>query len=334
MPIADASVWAAGARVAEDVPFDRVLETAAERGGFAWIDLVDPTAQELRAVAVELDLHHLVVEDVIAQGQRPKVESYGDLDYCVVHRVVDDGNGLAIREVHAIVNERCIVTASWGDDEGLSGVRGRVDAGLVSLEVTSRAVLYAVLDEAADEHERLAARVHEQIEGIEDIFFAEEHPPTVGIYRAMRRVLALQRAADPMSIVVERVGAAVDGRQLELRRHLRDVDDHARRTAARLTGDRDLLASMLHLASARVAERQNDEIRAMTEQQIVQNDQTKKVTSWAAILFAPTLIAGIYGMNFRHLPELDWLLGYPFALLLMLAFAGVLYVVFKARHWL
>ncbi|MCH1882497.1 magnesium and cobalt transport protein CorA [Agrococcus sp. ARC_14] len=334
MPIADASVWAGGARVVEDVAFDRVFETASERGGFAWIDLVEPSEQELRAVADELDLHHLVVEDVVARGQRTKLETYGALDYCVVHRVLHRGDELVDREVHAIVTDRCIVTISWGGRRGLARVRDRVRAGMGALEATPQTVLYAVLDEAADELDVLAREVHEQIEGVEDVFFGQEHPPTVDIYRAMRRVLALQRAAEPMSAVVGRMAERIGEEHLELRRHLRDVDDHARRTAARLAGDRDLLASMLQLASARVAERQNDEMRAITEQQILQNEQMKKITSWAAIIFAPTLIAGIYGMNFTHMPELHWLLGYPFAVALMVVFAGGLFLAFKRRHWL
>lgn len=342
MAIADASVWADGCRVADDVPFDRVFETAAERSGFAWVDLTDPTEAELREVAAELDLHHLLVEDVVSRGQRPKLEAYGGTEYCVIHHVeqhgleqrgADDADPV-VHELHAIVSERSVVTVSWGGDRAPVRVRERLERGLGSLEPGPRTVLYALLDDAADAHERLAMAVHGTIEGIEDVFFGEEHPPTVDIYRTMRRVLTLQRAADPMSDVVERVASRTAEADLELRRHLRDVDDHARRTATRLGGDRDLLASMLQLASARVAERQNDELRSMTEHQIEQNDQTKKVTSWAAILFAPTLIAGIYGMNFRHMPELHWLLGYPFAIVLMLAFAGVLYLVFKRRHWL
>ena len=334
MPIADASVWADGARIGHDVPFDRVFETAAERGGFAWVALIDPTERELREVADELDLHHLLVEDVVSRGQRPKLESYGAIDYCVVHSVDGGGEELVAHELHVIVSERCIVTVSWRDIDTISRARQRLEQGIPSLDASPRTVLYAILDDAADAHERLARAVHEQIEVVEDVFFNEEHPPTVDIYRAMRRVLALQRAAEPMGGVVQRVAARADDTEIELRRHLRDVDDHARRTAARLAGDRDLLASMLQLASARVTERQNEELRTMTEQQLVQNDQTKKVTSWAAILFAPTLVAGVYGMNFTHMPELEWLFGYPFAVLLMLAFAGTLYAIFKRKHWL
>lgn len=334
MPIVDAAVWADRARVVDDVPFDRVFETAADRGGFAWVDLVDPTEAELREVAGELDLHHLLVEDVISHGQRPKLEAYGSTEYCVVHRVEAEGDALVSHEVHAIVSERCVVTVSWHGDDALARVRARLEHGIESLAPSPRVVLYALLDDAVDAHEQLAMVAHTQIEGVEDVFFGEEHPPTVDIYRTMRRVLTLQRAAEPMSDVIARIAARTDEHDVELHRHLRDVDDHARRTAARLNGDRDLLASMLQLATARVAERQNDELRTMTEQQLVQNDQTKKVTSWAAILFAPTLIAGIYGMNFTHMPELHWLLGYPFAVALMLVFAGILYLVFKRKQWL
>lgn len=338
MPITDSAVWVAGSRMVDAVPFDRVVETAAEHGGFAWVDLVDPTEAEVERVADELDLHHLLVEDIVARGQRSKFEAYGATGFCVVHRVEEQGTGLeddpVVHEVHAIISSRCIVTVSWQGDDALDRVRSRLTLGLGPLELTPRTVLYAILDDAVDEHERAATIAHEQIGAIEDAFFREEQPPTVDIYRAMRRVLTLQRAADPMSDVVERVTARADEDALELRRHLRDVDDHARRTATRLTGDRDLLTGLLQLASARVAERQNDELRIMTERQLVQNDQMKKVTSWAAILFAPTLVAGVYGMNFKNMPELHWLLGYPFALTLMLVFSGSLYLAFKRNDWL
>ncbi|WP_405217818.1 magnesium and cobalt transport protein CorA [Agrococcus sp. Ld7] len=314
--------------------FDRVLETAAEHDGFAWVAMEEPTAAELRDVADELDLHHLLVEDVSSRGQRPKLETYGDTEYCVFHRVELDGDDLVSHEVHAIITARSIVTVSWGRTDPLARVRDRLERGIETLSLSPQVVLYALLDDAADAHERLAFDIHSQVEAVEDVFFGEEHPPTVDIYRTMRRVLTAQRIAEPMSDVVARVAAGTDERDVELRTHLRDVDDHARRTSARLAGDRDLLASMLQLATARVAERQNEELRTMTEQQLVQNDQTKKVTSWAAILFAPTLIAGIYGMNFRHMPELHWAFGYPFAIVLMLVFAGVLYLVFKRRQWL
>ncbi|SDR76958.1 magnesium and cobalt transport protein CorA [Agrococcus carbonis] len=333
MPLADASVWADGARVAH-VPVDLLHETAAERGGFAWFDLVDPTEDELRAAAAELELHSLVVEDIAQRGQRPKLEPYDRTVYCVVHRIRPGSDESSTEEVHAIVGPSSVVTVSWGDAAGLGEVRRRVEEAQERLPRTPIAVLHALLDEAADGHADRTDAARERIAQLEEAFFGEGDPQTVEVYRTMREVLAISRAAEPMSPIVERLLARLPDAELELRRHLRDVDDHARRTSARLQGAQRLLTGLLQLAAARVAERQNEEIRAMTEQQIVQNDQTKKVTSWAAILFAPTLVAGIYGMNFRHMPELHWLLGYPFAIVLMLLFAGVLYVVFKRRHWL
>lgn len=336
MAIADASVWVDGAPLAAG-PFDRVLETAADRGGFAWVDLVDPDEAELLAVTAELELHPLVVEDVLQRGQRPKLEPYDGVSYCVLHRVEQLGDRLVPREVHAIVAPRCIVTISWGGREGLAEVRRRLESGVDGLEASPPSVLHALLDETADEHAALADTMRERVAEIEEAFFGEGDPGTVDVYRALRGVIALERAAEPMSGIVERLAARLPregDEHAELRRHLRDVDDHAQQTAARLEGAQRLLTSLLQLAGARVAERQNDEMRALTALQIEQNDQTKKVTSWAAILFAPTLIAGIYGMNFRFLPELHWALGYPFALLLMVLLAGGLYLAFRRRGWL
>ncbi|ERG64739.1 MULTISPECIES: magnesium and cobalt transport protein CorA [Agrococcus] len=338
MAIADASVWAEGTRVDGAVPFDRVLETAAERGGFAWVDLVDPDEPELLAVTAELELHRLVIEDVLQRGQRPKLEPYDGVSYCVLHRLEQLGERLVAHEVHAIVAPRCVVTISWDRREGLADVRERLGSGRDGLEVSPATVLYALLDETADQHAALADAMRERIAEIEESFFGEGDPGTVDVYRALRRVVAIERAAEPVSGIVERFAARLarepEREADELRRHLRDVDDHAQQTAARLEAAQRLLTSLLQLASARVAERQNDEMRALTALQVEQNEQTKKVTSWAAILFAPTLIAGIYGMNFRTLPELHWGLGYPFALLLMVLLAGGLYLAFRRRGWL
>jgi magnesium transporter len=332
MAIADASVWTADGRVAGRVPFDELLESAARHDGFAWIELVDPSQDELLAVARELELHHLLVEDVLQRGQRPKLEPYDGITYCVVHRLERRGDALEPQELHAIIAERCAVTVSWSSP--LEALRARLAEGTPSVPRSPAALLYLLLDDTADAHADLAEELREEIVELESAFFGDADPATVEVYRAMRRVLALERVAEPIAGIVERFAGRLPDDADELHRHLRDVDDHARRTAARAGGMRTLLTGLLQLAAARVTERQNDEMRAMTEQQVMQNDQTKRVTSWAAILFAPTLIAGIYGMNFRTMPELHWLLGYPFALLLMVLLALGLYLAFKRKHWL
>jgi magnesium transporter len=158
------------------------------------------------------------------------------------------------------------------------------------------------------------------------------------IYQLSREVIEFQRAVEPLSDMFdelrERLKEKAGAADLELRRALRDVADHATRVLERIEAFRQLLANILQVNAALVGQRQNEEMARMTQAGYEQNEQVKRISSWAAILFAPTLVASIYGMNFTHMPELNWLLGYPFALVLMFLLGVGLYVVFKRRGWL
>ena len=158
-------------------------------------------------------------------------------------------------------------------------------------------------------------------------------PPT-----ATREVIEFQRAVEPLENLFlslrEQLKQRAAESDLELRRALRDVADHATRVLERTRGFRELLVNILTVNAALVVQRQNDEITRLTEAGYEQNEQVKRISSWAAILFAPTLVASVYGMNFDHMPELGWELGYPFAILLMLLLGVGLYVIFKRRGWL
>jgi magnesium transporter len=151
-------------------------------------------------------------------------------------------------------------------------------------------------------------------------------------------VIEFQRAVEPLEDVFaslrEQLKEQAQESDLELRRALRDVADHATRVLERTEGFRQLLSNILTVNAALVAQRQNEDITSLTEAGYEQNEQVKRISSWAAILFAPTLVASIYGMNFDHMPELAWQLGYPFALLLMVALGAGLYAVFRRRGWL
>jgi magnesium transporter len=176
------------------------------------------------------------------------------------------------------------------------------------------------------------------VDQIETQVFGGDPAVSQRIYQLIREVIEFQRAVDPLGGMFDELGRRFsrksDDPDLELHRLFRDVFDHAARVRERTQNLRDLLANILAVNSTLVAQRQNDEMTRLTEAGFVQNEQVKKVSSWAAIAFAPTLVAGIYGMNFDAMPELHWAFGYPFAIGLMIALALLLYAIFKLRGWL
>src|SRR5690606_28803149 len=156
------------------------------------------------------------------------------------------------------------------------------------------------------------------------------------IYELSREVMAFQRATHPLAQMLDDLERGFDqyGVDVELRHRLRDVHDHTLRIVERADSFRVLLQNALSVNATLVAQGQNEEMRRVTEASYLQSEQVKRISSWAAILFAPTLVGTVYGMNFVHMPELDWAYGYPFALAAMVAMGAVLYAVFKRHHWL
>lgn len=197
-------------------------------------------------------------------------------------------------------------------------------------------MLYAIVDEVVDEYSPVLAGLENDIDEIEGQLFEQDTDATQRIYELSREVIDFQRATQPLAGMLEALlrGSEKYAVDDELQKYLRDVLDHALRIADRATTFRTLLDNALTVESTIVARRQNEEMQRMTELSIRQNDEVKKISGWAAILFAPTLVAGIYGMNFRSMPELDWVFGYPMAIGLMVAMGGGLYLVFKKNGWL
>jgi len=197
-------------------------------------------------------------------------------------------------------------------------------------------VLYAVLDEVVDEYSPVDAGLENDIDEIEEQLFSGDPEVTRRIYDLAGEVMEFQRATRPLVGMFEALERgfekyAVD---LELQRYLRDVKDHVIRIVERGDTFRQLLQNALQVHSTLVAQRQNEEVRVLSETALAQSEQTKKISSWAAIIFAPSLIAAVYGMNFVYMPELGQPWGYPFAVALMLGFAGTLYIIFKRKGWL
>lgn len=320
------------------VTLDQTFEVLRDGGGFAWIGMYRPTEDELRAVATEFGLHEHAVEDALVGHQRPKLERYGETLFLVLRpaRYLDAPEEVEFGEVHLFIGPNFAITVRHAESPDLGRVRKRLEQNPALLALGPQAILYAVLDQVVDEYQPVIAGLENDIDEIEDQLFQGDPAVSRRIYELATEAMGFQRATHPL---VEMLGQLESGYEkyhvdMELQRDFRDVLDHTLQIVARADSFRAILQNALTVQSTLVTQAQNDEIRNMTQASIDQGDQVKKISGWAAILFAPTLIGAIYGMNFRFMPELDWPLGYPFALGLMAVSGVVLYVVFKRRGWL
>jgi magnesium transporter len=307
-------------------------------GTMAWIGFYRPAETQLLAVAEEFSLHELAVEDAIVAHQRPKLERYGDTLFVVLRaaRYLDEVEEVEFGEIHLFVGSNFVLTVRHSQAPDLAAVRRRMEGDPDLLRLGPEAVLYAILDCVVDGYAPVVAGLQNDIDEIETEVFGGDPKVSRRIYELSREVIEFQRATHPLFGMLEGLIAGFEkyGTDEELQRYLRDVADHATTVAERVDGFRQMLADILTVNATLVSQAQNEEMRNLTEASYDQNEEIKKVSAWAAILFAPTLIGTVYGMNFDHMPELGWLLGYPFALSLMLLVSVTLYVVFKGRGWL
>jgi magnesium transporter len=344
MSVVDNAIYIDGKRAAApgslDSTFKELRQCPDQGRSFCWIGLLRPTPAEIQAVAEEFSLHGLAVEDTISAHQRPKVERYGDVLFVVLRpaRYVDPVEVVEIGEIHLFLGPDFVITVRHAEKPDLAQVRQRLEHEPDLLDNGPYAVLYAVLDKIVDDYFPVLDGLQDDIDEIEVQVFGGDPGVSKRIYQLSREVIEFQRAVEPLADMFdelrERLKEKAGEADLELRRALRDVADHATRVLERIEAFRQLLTNILQVNAALVGQRQNEEMARMTQAGYEQNEQVKRISSWAAILFAPTLVASIYGMNFTHMPELAWPLGYPFALVLMLLLGAGLYTVFKRRGWL
>ena len=304
----------------------------------AWIGLYRPDQRELMSLASEFDLHELAVEDAILAHQRPKLERYGDTLFVVLKaaRYVDETEEVEFGEVHVFVGPDFVVTVRHAEAPDLAAVRRRVEADPELLGLGTEAVLYAIMDKVVDGYEPVVCGLENDIDEIETEVFLGDPKVSRRIYELSREVIEFQRATHPLQDILAALAAGFDkyGVDEELQRSLRDVADHVTQVIERVDGFRELLRDILTVNATLVAQKQNEEMKSLALASHEQNTEVKKISAWAAILFAPTLIGTVYGMNFDEMPELHWAAGYPFALALMAMVCFSLYVVFKRRDWL
>lgn len=340
MTVIDNAVYVDGRRCATPASLGDTFEALQEHpGGFAWIGLYRPGADELGIVADEFGLHELAVEDALAGHQRAKLERYGETRFVVLRpaRYLDAEERVEFGEVHLFVGQNFVVGIRHAEAPDLGRVRARLEAAPELLARGPLGVLYAVLDQVVDEYAPVVAGLENDIDEIEDQLFSGDAAVAKRIYDLSGEVMEFQRATKPLAGMIETIRDEIgqdeeDG--VELRRSFRDVLDHAIRINEKADEFRQTLQNALSVHATLVAQRQNEVMQSLTETSLAQSEQTKKISSWAAIFFAPSLVAGIYGMNFHNMPELGWQAGYPFAIVLMFVSGFVLYLIFKSKHWL
>ncbi|MFL5827071.1 MAG: magnesium/cobalt transporter CorA [Thermoleophilaceae bacterium] len=321
--IIDTAVYENGHRRDGEVPLERAFDEACRPGAFVWIGLFEPSMDEFDAVAREFGLHELAVEDAVKAHQRPKIEVYDDVVLIVLKtaRYDDAAETIEIGEILLFAGESFVISVRHGHGTGLTGVRKKLEQREDLLRCGPPAVVHAIVDEVVDDYEPIADSLEEDIDQLEeDVFSPERSNPAERIYKLKREVLKFHRATAPLISALEGVvGGAIEIPE-QLTEYFRDVLDHAQRVNDRVQTFNDLLTSALDANLSQITVRQNDD--------------TRKISAWVAIAAIPTVIGAIYGMNFRHMPELKWEFGYPAALLLMLTLCSLLFRYFKKVGWL
>ena len=338
MTIIDNAVYVDGHRACEPATLDETYELLRDRHGMGWIGLYRPDPVEMESVADEFGFHRLAVDDTISAHQRPKLVRYGDVLFTVLRsaRYLDDVERVEFGELHVFTGKDFVVTVRHAESPDLGLVRKRLEETPELLKLGPEAVLYAIFDQVVDEFRPVIEGLQKDIDEIEDQVFGADPEVSRRIYELLREVVKFIRATQPLPGLIAdlRSGFGKYGVEEELQRYLRDVADHVEHVVDQAAGFKVLLINLIGVNATLVGQRQNEETRRLSELSLRQNEEVKRISSWAAILFAQTLVGTIYGMNFRHMPELKWQLGYPFAVLLMFLVSVGLYIIFKKKGWL
>jgi magnesium transporter len=321
--IVDMAVYEDGRRRDGPLELEEAYEACRSENAFAWIGLFEPSEEEFESVRREFDLHELAVEDAIKAHQRPKLEVYGDSLFLVLKTAhyIEEGDQVELGEIQVFIGDGFIVTVRHGETK-LHDVRMELEQRPDLLRHGPAAALYAILDRVVDDYGPVISGLEEDIRSVEAQVFSESWAnPAERIYKLKREVLELHGAVAPLVEPLDRLeGVEAGSVTEELRPYFRDVKDHLIRYAREVDGFRELLTSILAANLTHISVRQNEDVR--------------KISAWAAIIAVPTLISGIYGMNFDHMPELGTRFGYVYALALMAVACVVLYRLFKRREWL
>jgi magnesium transporter len=321
--IVDCAIYERGHRLEGTLPLEKAFEASRRDDAFVWIGLYEPTEDEFDAVRREFALHELAVEDAIKAHQRPKLEVYGDSLFLVLKtaRYLEAENVVEFGEILLFLGEDFVITVRHGEAP-LHDVRLRTESRPDLLKCGPGAALYAIVDRIVDDYLPVIAGLDRDVREIEGEVFSETRTnPAEHIYHLKREVLELHDAVAPLVNPVDRLARGHHGLVHEdIQPYFRDVHDHLLRVVDEVESFRDLLTSVLTANLTQVSVRQNEDVR--------------RISAWAAIIAVPTMIAGLYGMNFENMPELGWSLGYPIVLGIIAVACASLYLYFRRIGWI
>ena len=310
-------------------PIAAIARIRSEGRGFVWIGLHEPDTDEMTVVAELFGLHELAVEDAVHAYQRPKMDRYDSSLFLVLKTVcyVEHTRGSAVEivqngEIMMFLGADFIVTVRHGTHSQLTGVRAGLESDPEQLAIGPAAVMHAIADRIVDEYLTVVEAVEDDIDDMENAVFTTEKSVDIEqIYLLKREILGLRRAVSPLTPALRALsGTPHPLVPAEIREYFRDVEDHLSVVAERVSTFDEMLTTLVSAALAEVTTRQNEDMR--------------KISAWAAIALVPTAIAGIYGMNFEHMPELSWTYGYPMALGFIALLCVSLFMLLRRRGWL
>ncbi len=318
--IVDCAVYEEGRRRAGELALEDAYE-ALGPGSFVWIGLYEPSEREFESVRREFDLHELAVEDAIKAHQRPKLEIYGESIFLVLKTARWEDGDVLLGEILLFVGDGFILSVRHGET-ALHDVRLRLEERPDLLRCGPGAALHAIVDKVVDDYEPVIEHLDAAIKEVEQQVFSSGRTNLAErIYTLKRDVLEMHGAVVPLVGPVQELASVPRGHiNEEIRPYFRDVHDHLLRVVGQVQEFRELLMSVLTANLTQTTVRQNEDVR--------------KISAWAAIVAVPTMIAGIYGMNFEYMPELEWRLGYPLVLAVIGVACVTLYRLFRRAGWL
>ncbi len=322
--IINCAAYADGQRIA-NVELTNISEVLKQPDRFIWIGLHEPSEEILGRVQREFSLHDLAIEDAHSAHQRPKLEAYGDSLFIVLRtaQIKEGDHHTDFGETHFFIGSNFLVTVRHGSSLSYADVRARCEKTPHLLRKGPGFALYAVMDSIVDQYFPVIGALEEEVETLEEKIFREtfSRETTEEIYHLKRELLEIKRAVSPLIDICNRLMRFdLEVIPEDTRPYFRDVYDHALRINEMLDNARELLSTALEANFSLIS--------------ISQNDVSKRFAGWAAIIGVPTMIAGIYGMNFQDIPELHWRYGYPFVLILTFGSCILLYRYFKRSGWL